>query len=171
MTEPALATVAVPPPHAARSKRTGEAEKLRLRVWLRLLACTKDIETEIRARLRAEFETTLPRFDVLALLEPEKSGLTMGELSTRLKVTSGNVTGLVDTMEQEGLVLRKRHRTDGRSTLIVATAKGRRLFLTMAPAHHAWIDDIFGGVSNADLFALFRMLEKLRVAARVGAAK
>jgi DNA-binding MarR family transcriptional regulator len=171
MTESRLATVAVPPPHADRLSRTSEAAKLRLRVWLRLLTCTKEIETEIRARLRAEFETTLPRFDVLALLEPEKTGLTMGELSTRLKVTSGNVTGLIDTMEEEGLVMRKRHRTDGRSTLIVATAKGRRLFLTMAPVHHAWIDDILGGVSNADVFALFGLLEKLRVSARLRAVK
>lgn len=162
MPDSAHARVDVSPAFAHRPDQAHEPEKLRLRTWLRLLNSTRTIETEIRARLRADFETTLPRFDVLAQLEPHKGGLTMGELSTRLKVTSGNVTGLVDTMEQDGLVARREHRTDRRSTVIVATPKGRRFFLTMAPAHRSWIDEMLGGVSNADLAALGALLDKVK---------
>jgi DNA-binding MarR family transcriptional regulator len=148
-----------------------DAEKLRLRVWLRLLACTREVETEIRSRLRTDFETTLPRFDVLAQLEPHKNGITMGELSTRLKVTSGNVTGLIDAMEQDGLVARKEHRTDRRSTLLLATAKGRRFFLAVAPIHHAWIGEMMAGVSRAELVALLDLLDKMRASTKLAIAK
>ncbi len=91
--------------------------QLELRTWLRALTCVRLIETQIRARLRAEFDTTLPRFDVLAQLDAARGSLTMGELSARLMVTSGNVTGLIDAMEREGLVSRRPHPSDRRSTL------------------------------------------------------
>ncbi|MBD5656093.1 MAG: MarR family transcriptional regulator [Candidatus Eremiobacteraeota bacterium] len=147
-------------------ERAADEGKLPLRVWLRLLSCTRAIETEIRARLRADFDTTLPRFDVLALLEQQKGGLTMGELSTRLKVTSGNVTGLIDAMELDGLVMRKQHWTDRRSTMIFTTAKGRRFFVATAPVHHEWVDDMMAGISNADLVALVGLLDKLKASTR-----
>ena len=156
---------------AERAAPASDADKLRLRVWLRLLSCTQGIESEIRTRLRVDFETTLPRFDVLAQLEPQKGGLTMGELSTRLKVTSGNVTGLIDAMEQDGLVARKEHRTDRRSTVLVATAKGRRFFLTMAPVHRAWIDELMVDVSNADLRALWGLLDRVRASTKRASSK
>src|SRR5512135_2946428 len=69
-----------------------------LRLWLRLLTCTLLIERRIRARLREDFGTTLPRFDLMAQLERNPAGLRMGELSQRLMVTGGNVTGITDQL-------------------------------------------------------------------------
>src|SRR5919112_4393745 len=77
-----------------------------LRLWLRLFACTSLIEARIRQKLQATFNMTLPRFDLMAQLERAPEGLKMGELSQRLMVTGGNITGITDALEREGLVVR-----------------------------------------------------------------
>ena len=122
-------------PAPIRETAAGDADGLTLRIWLRVLTCMQLIETAIRGRLRAEYDTTLPRFDVLAQLDAAGRGLSMGELSARLMVTSGSVTGLVDAMEADALVTRQAHPADRRSTLIETTPAGRLLFARMAPAH------------------------------------
>ena len=85
-----------------------------MRLWLRMLACTNRIENFVRQNLQARFETTLPRFDLMAQLERAPQGLKMSELSQRMMVTGGNVTGITDGLEKEGLVLREVDPTDRR---------------------------------------------------------
>ena len=136
--------------------------QLELRTWLRVLTCVRLIETRIRARLRAEFDTTLPRFDVLAQLDAARGSLTMGELSARLMVTSGNVTGLIDAMEREGLVSRSPHPSGRRSTLIRTTESGRALFARMAPAHADWLASLMAGLSQAEARTLLALLGRLK---------
>ncbi len=65
-----------------------------LRLWLRMLTCTQLVEKQLRSRLRDRFNTTLPRFDLMAQLERAPAGLKMNELSRRMMVTGGNVTGI-----------------------------------------------------------------------------
>ena len=77
-----------------------------LRLWLRLLTCTQLIEKQVRGQLREQFDTTLPRFDLMAQLERNPDGLKMNELSRRMMVTGGNVTGITDQLVAEGLVER-----------------------------------------------------------------
>ena len=141
--------------------------RLPLRVWLRLLTCVNMTEAMVRARLHAQFATTLPRFDVLAALDAAGTELTMGALSARLMVTSGNVTGLVKAMEQDGLVTRRRHPEDGRSTLIAMTQAGRALFARMAPAHAQWIEQAMAGLDRAEATALWDMLGRLKDSVRL----
>jgi DNA-binding MarR family transcriptional regulator len=139
---------------------------LKLRLWLRMLTCTQLIETAIRTRLRLEFDTTLPRFDVLAQLHAAaEDTLSMGELSARLMVTSGSVTGLVDTMESDGLVERTPHPVDRRSTLIRMTVTGRDLFARMAPAHAGWIEEIMADLATSDAAQLHALLGQLKTSA------
>lgn len=133
-----------------------------LKLWLRLLACTHRIEGAIRNRLRSEFETTLPRFDLMAQLERHPDGLTMGELSQRMMVTGGNITGITDQLEAEGLVQRVVPPDDRRSTIVRLTAAGRRQFRRMAATHEGWIVDLLAGWS-AD--------EKTQVQALLGTLK
>ena len=149
-----------------REAAAGEDGRLSLRVWLRVLTCMQLIETAVRARLRAEFDTTLPRFDVLAQLDGAGRGLSMGELSARLMVTSGSVTGLVDAMEAEALVVRQAHPLDRRSTLIEMTEGGRALFARMAPVHAGWIDELMAGLTTHDASTLYQLLGKLKRSAR-----
>ena len=150
---------------ADRETAAQAGSHLNLRLWLRVLTCMQLIETLIRARLRTEFDTTLPRFDVLAQLDAARESLTMGELSARLMVTSGSVTGLVDTMQTECLVARRVHPTDRRSTLISMTDQGRALFARMAPAHAGWVDELMAGLEPGEAATLYRLLGKLKQSA------
>src|SRR3546814_7986606 len=98
-----------------------------LRLWLRMLTCCNLIESEIRGRLRTEFDTTLPRFDLMAQLQRAPKGMKMGELSRRMMVTNGNITGITDQLEKEGLVMRTKMETDRRSSVLKLTPQGRRI--------------------------------------------
>ena len=133
-----------------------------LRLWLRLLTCTLLIEGRIRARLREGFATTLPRFDLMAQLERAPAGLTMSELSRRLMVTGGNVTGITDMLEAEGLVARVNHPTDRRAYTVKLTASGRRLFARMAAAHERWIVDLLAGLDAGEQEQVYRLLARLK---------
>src|SRR5437879_5214021 len=120
-------------PSATKSSAAND-DRDRLRLWLRLLKCSNMVESRVRGRLREEFDTTLPRFDMLAQLDASDSdqGLTMGELSRRLMVTNGNLTGLTERLVKERLVSRSVSPDDRRSQRVRLTANGRRAFQQMA---------------------------------------
>ncbi|HUB44128.1 MAG TPA: MarR family transcriptional regulator [Acetobacteraceae bacterium] len=149
-----------------REVAVGNGARLPLRIWLRLLTCVNMTEAMVRARLHIQFGTTLPRFDVLAALDAAGEELTMGALSARLMVTSGNVTGLIKAMEQDGLVGRRRHPADRRSTLIGMTDAGRALFSRMAPAHARWIEQAMAGLDRTEATELWDRLGRLKDSVR-----
>jgi len=134
-----------------------------LRLWLRLLACSTDIETEIRKRLRGAFGMTLARFDYLAQLHRHPDGLRMSALSRFLMVTGGNVTGLTDELEKDGLVQREAEPGDRRSWRLSLTPKGRKVFERIASEHERWVVELFGGLADAERQTLFVLLGRLRV--------
>jgi DNA-binding MarR family transcriptional regulator len=142
--------------------RASDAHHQALRLWLRLLACTGMIESEIRSRLRAEFGTTLPRFDLMSRLERYPQGLKMKELSHHLMVTGGNVTGIVDPLEKEGLVERLPEPGDRRAFRVRLTRSGDKAFAEMARAHEDWIISIFSGLTRKEHAELFRLLAKVK---------
>ncbi|MEO5817660.1 MAG: MarR family transcriptional regulator [Gemmatimonadaceae bacterium] len=156
--------------NAARRTRTALVPHDSLRVWLRLLACTTAVEGAVRSRLRDEFAITLPRFDVLAQLaaaaRDDVQGLTMSELSRRLMVTNGNLTGLIERLVQEGLVSRAASATDRRTQIVRLSAAGRRALLAMAPRHEQWIDEMFEELSVDDRTQLYTLLGKLRTSVK-----
>ena len=133
-----------------------------LRLWLRLLTCTNLIEAAVRSELRRDFDCTLPRFDLMAQLERSPAGLRMGELSRRLMVTGGNVTGITDQLVREGLVTREAPPDDRRAFVVRLTAAGRRSFLRMAESHEAWVVKLVSGLSAAERRQLFELLAKLK---------
>ncbi|MET4577617.1 MarR family winged helix-turn-helix transcriptional regulator [Ottowia thiooxydans] len=133
-----------------------------LRLWLRMLTCTQLIEKDIRAGLREQWNTTLPRFDLMAQLERATDGLRMNELSRRMMVTGGNVTGITDQLESEGLVERAGVEGDRRAYLVRLTPKGRQEFKTMAAAHEGWIVEAFAGLEPSELRALHQLLGKVK---------
>jgi DNA-binding MarR family transcriptional regulator len=139
-----------------------------LRLWLRLLTCTTLIETEIRRRLRREFNTTLPRFDLLAQLERSPSGLTLGGISRRMMVSNGNVTGLAARLEEEGLIERRVSRTDRRAQTLRLTPRGRREFARQSVAHEGWVAELLGGLAAAERDALHRLLGRAKACVRAG---
>ena len=154
---------------AAGSAMTGMDARLNedhhesLRLWLRLLTCTHLIETQVRKSLAAQFKTTLPRFDLMAQLERTPEGLQMGELSRRMLVTGGNITGIVDQLESAGLILRTEDPADRRAYRVKLTKEGRRLFAQMAAEHESWIVKLFSGMPKREQSALHESLSRLRV--------
>lgn len=139
-----------------------------LRLWLRLLTCTQLVEKEVRGRLREQFDTTLPRFDLMAQLERAPDGLKMNELSRRMMVTGGNVTGITDQLVAEGLVERMDVEGDRRAYRVRLTARGRRQFSDMAREHEQWIVDAFAGLAERDIATLHRLLGKVKAHAQLG---
>lgn len=146
--------------HEARAMSSDHAA---LKLWLRLLSSSTQIETEIRRRLRRHFGVTLARFDYMAQLHREPAGMKMRELSSRLMVTGGNVTGLTDDLERDALVVREASPSDRRAWIVRLTPKGRRSFEAMASEHERWIIELFGGLDRAGLQALYTLLGRLRV--------
>lgn len=133
-----------------------------LRLWLRLLTCANMIEAEIRTRLRERFATTLPRFDLMAQLERAQDGMLLGELSRRMMVSNGNLTGLVERLVQEKLVERQVSEADRRAAIVRLTPHGRAVFAEMAAEHSEWIAELVGGLDSTEQSALWLQLGALK---------
>jgi len=139
-----------------------EPSKKHLRFWLQLLKATKHVENELRERMRVELGTTLPRFDVMAMLAKSGNGLKMSKLSTELMVSNGNVTGIVDRLENENLVERVAIKGDRRATLVRLTTKGKTDFSCMAKAHERWVSELFAGVDESEMDGARYFLAQIR---------
>ncbi|NOX39158.1 MAG: MarR family transcriptional regulator [Alphaproteobacteria bacterium] len=136
--------------------------KARLRFWLHLLKATRHMEAEIKDRLRLEFDTTLPRFDVMAALEKSGAGLKMSQLSKQLMVSNGNVTGIVDRLVTDGLVVRVSIKGDRRATLVRLTLKGETRFSHMARAHQDWVAELLRRVDDTEISLASEVFCKIR---------
>lgn len=143
--------------------RSATGDHAALKLWLRMLSCTNQIEAEIRRRLRVRFDTSLPRFDYLAQLYRAPEGLRMKDLSSHLMVTGANVTGVTDELERDGLVQRLSSPTDRRSWIVRLTPKGRQQFETMAQEHEQWILELFSCLNAPALAQMYQQLGALRV--------
>ncbi len=149
-------------PSVDSETRATADDHMALRLWLRLLACTNLIEAPLRSRLRTQFDGSLPRFDLMAQLDRNPEGLKMRELSRRLMVTGGNITGLTDKLVAEGLVERRDDPNDRRAYTVRLTPEGKRQFRAMAKAHESWVVDLLGGLSPAQQHQLFDLLGDLK---------
>ena len=143
--------------------RAGSGDHAALKLWLRMLATTTHIEAEIRRRLREQFGISLARFDYMAQLFRYKDGLQMRAQSRYLMVTGGNVTGLTDELERDGLVAREANPDDRRAWIVRLTPKGRRAFESMAQQHEQWILEMFVGLDPKTVQQLYTQLGALRV--------
>ncbi len=140
------------------------AERLELKVWLRLLACVSQGVGLLRREIQEGFGATLPTFDLLAQIDRRPRGPTMSELSKRLMVSKGNVTDLVSRLEAKGLIERRSDPTDGRRQRIFLTPAGELLFAQLAPAHNACVAELMAGLDGAALGELYEGLGRLKTA-------
>jgi DNA-binding MarR family transcriptional regulator len=143
------------------SHETDPLSKERLRLWLKLLKASSVIEDEIRRRLRREFSSTLPRFDVMSALSRFPDGLKMSEISDLLRVSNGNVTGIVDKLCEEGLTQRVPVPGDRRASLVKLTEAGAAAFAHHASAHEAWINEMLGKLNADDVNGMHLRLDRL----------
>ena len=136
-------------------------EKQKLRIWLRLLKVSRNIEAELRERFRLEFASTLPRFDVLAALDRAPQGLKMSQLSSVLKVSNGNVTGIIDRQVNDGLVVRAPVGGDKRAMMVKLTEQGQAHFSDMAKAHSQWLNELMSDIDQNDAAVLIELLDHI----------
>jgi len=146
------------------SSNQGESDsKTRLRLWIKMLRYTRETEAILRESLRTEFESTLPRFDVLATLHHFGDGMKMSELSDHLLVSNGSATVVVDRLVKEGFVERKAVPKDRRALTVHLTKRGRKHFLQQAIEHEKWVDGLLGGISANDADRMMKLIDtKLR---------
>jgi DNA-binding MarR family transcriptional regulator len=144
------------------SARRDTDSKARLRLWIRLLRATRQVEAETRERFKTQFNVTLPRFDVMAALFRKPDGMLMSEISRFLLVSNGNVTGIVDRLASDGFVVRAQRDGDRRTSFVRLTAKGRAAFADMSAAHEGWIDKLLGGVTVREAEQLSAKLRSFR---------
>jgi DNA-binding MarR family transcriptional regulator len=144
------------------------ASKQRLRLWIRLLRTARAIEAELRARLRVEFATTLPQFDVMAALARKNTGMTMTELSRFLMVSNGNVTGIIDRLVADKLVRRQAPVEDRRAIVVRLTPKGASQFAQIARVHEGWVDKLLSDFDSAESEAVIQHLDGLATRIRNG---
>ncbi|WP_426425169.1 MarR family winged helix-turn-helix transcriptional regulator [Bradyrhizobium genosp. A] len=162
-----LAVARESPPVSTRNGTDQEAEyRAQTRLWLRLLACTTLIEGELRRRFREEFDFTMPRFDVLAQLDREPSGLVLGELPKRLMVSAGNLTPIVDRLVEDGYITRTPSNLDRRVQIVCMTVEGRKAFRRMAKSHGSWLAELLAGFPADRLDGLTGELDELKGAVR-----
>lgn len=165
MTRPAaLPANATDAPDLESRLQSGDSHSLHL--WLRMASCCTLIENELRRRLRTQFDTTLPRFDLMAQLAQANEGMKMTDLSRQMMVSSGNITGIADQLERSGLIRRVRPEKDRRSTLVYLTPKGRATFAKISEAHEQWLNELFSGLQESRSHRLLDMLGELKHIAR-----
>ena len=142
-------------------RRPGTASKDRLRMWLRILKVSRLVSAGLRDRLRDEHGTTLPRFDVMAALHRSDDGLRMSDLSGVLRVSNGNVTGIVDRLVEEGLIVRVPVEGDRRATIVRLTDTGREHFAALAALHEQWVDEPLGSLDPQETLTVTRLLDRI----------
>jgi DNA-binding MarR family transcriptional regulator len=128
-------------------------------LWVRLLESHNLMLAEVRKRLADR--STMPRFDLLANLARE-NGQTLAALSRRMLVTAGNLTGLVDRAERDGVVERRADPKDRRLSRVFLTREGRELIEELLPVHAEHIAELLSGLDATDRRELRRLLGRLR---------
>ena len=161
--------------HERRGKKPSaqrrSLSKQRLRLWIRILRAARAIEAEVRERLRVEFDVTLPQFDVMAALERKPDGMTMTELSRFLMVSNGNVTGIIDRLVADKLVVRQAPDDDRRAIVVRLTPQGASQFAAMAKAHEGWVDTLLSEFNAAEADTVIHHLDGLSGRIRNGGAR
>lgn len=135
--------------------------RARLRAWIKLLTVNRIMQAELREKMRLEFGSTLPRFDVMAALDREPEGMRMSALSAALMVSNGNVTGIVDRLVAEGVVARMAVPGDRRAFIVRLTKAGQAEFAVRAAIHAGWIDELLQGLGEEDADTLTTILRKV----------
>ncbi len=146
----------------ADNKREGASRKKDVvGLWLQLASCERSIEQRLRSYLSENFAVTLPQFEVLSELDRNGAPIVMSRLSEQLKVTSSNLTGVVDRLERKGFVKRFRSSTDRRVQHIEMTPMGRTAYADIAADNVLWVARAFTQLTDKEITQLQKLLLKV----------
>ena len=133
-----------------------------IRLWFTLVGCFTSVERALRRRLRADFDISLPRFDVLTALVTFPDGLTMTELANKLGVSKGNVTGVVGGLRDQRLVDQIRQQTDRRVQRVVITRQGKKAWENMQTVYRRVVETMLDELPTAEAERLTSALIELQ---------
>lgn len=134
-----------------------ELRRVGVLAWLRMMRIVHRNDQAAAEHLR-RWDLTHAQFDVLAHLGAANGLLTQTDLASRLFVTQGNITQLLDRLERRGLVQRC---PEGRSNYLSLTAEGKRVYEEVVPAQEDWQAERLCGLDEAEQQELLRLLSKL----------
>ncbi|HNP73424.1 MAG TPA: MarR family transcriptional regulator [Kouleothrix sp.] len=142
-------------------KRTAHTHRSSLRqpavlAWLRLARVFQKVDTRSERFFR-QHGLNAAQFDVLAQVGAA-SGISQQELANALLVTKGNISQLLNRLEQDGLITR---RQEGRTNCLSLTERGQELFAAVVPQQEALIAGMLAPLSADEQHELLRLLRKL----------
>lgn len=149
---------------------TLDPEAHSLRAWLALVSCFSSVERVLMRRLASEFNSSLPRYDVLTALTLQPDGLTMGQLANKLMVSKGNITGVVRRLDEEGLVVKITAEDDRRIQLVTISTAGQKLWKKMNEEYESLINKMLSGLSDEQADGLAQSLLESRAVIKKAAA-
>ncbi|WP_330181196.1 MarR family transcriptional regulator [Nocardia sp. NBC_01503] len=157
---------AAPTPTQARTqlRRYGlesEIDPRAVLVAVRLLAAGTELGQATEAHF-ARFGLSTGRYRLLADLEDAGGEKSPSQLAAGLGVTRATVTGLIDGLEQQGLVCRRASAQDGRAVVVVLTARGARQLRDMAPEHFGRLQSMVAPLTPAERTTFLDLLERIR---------
>ena len=161
MSEPSQADAAAPmgTPDQPAPREWSEDRERSLRLWISLARCYSTYARAISCKI-TEYGLTAPQFGVLEALH-HLGPLALGELADKLLVTGGNVTYVMDRLEQQGLVRRERSPDDRRVVQAKLTPQGGALIAEVFPGHGEFIERISGHLTSEEQQELRCLLKKL----------
>ena len=136
-----------------------EGQQEALRVWIALARCYSSFAKAVSVKIQ-EYGLTTPQFGVLEALY-HLGPLSLGELAEKLLVTGGNVTYVMDRLEQQQLVYRDRSEDDRRVIQAKLTPEGRGLVEGVFQGHAEYIEHLTRHVGEDERSELKTLLKKL----------
>ncbi len=150
----------VGPPSDERAPRTwSEEQEISLRLWITLARCYGTFARAVSVRI-AEYGLTTPQFGVLEALH-HLGPLTLGDLAQKLLVTGGNITYVMDRLEEQELVVRDRWGEDRRIIWGRLTPKGRELMQEIFGEHVEFVHSLVQPLELEERKELRNLLRKL----------
>lgn len=135
--------------------------QIETRLWLQLLSLHGELFASLNSVLSSEFGLSLAKFDVLAQLDRYPEGLALGQLSQNLKVSGGNVSGLVQRLLADDLISKAMSSEDRRSFIVRLTPKGAALFRKAADIHKRHLSKRLENIPPQELDSALGVLRSL----------
>ena len=136
-----------------------DEEDTALRLWITLARCYATYSKAVASKVQ-DYGLTTPQFGTLEALY-HLGPLSLGELAEKLLVTGGNVTYVMDRLEDQGLVYRYRRPDDRHVIQARLTAEGRELVAEVFPSHASYVEHLSRHITREEQHVLAEMLKRL----------
>ena len=139
-----------------------DGDRLATEVFLNIGMLTGGVRAAVTQLLAREGLTSMGAFNVLTVVHGDPRPLPPSVIAERMMVTRPTITGLLDSLERRGLLIRGAGAEDGRQRAVRLTRKGRHVVNRLLPQIHRFERDLLGCLSKRELLELHRSVAKLQ---------